>query len=541
MRTLAVAVLALVAAAPAGAAAHRLRTETPHPAPRVAFDAHTDLLVQLNRAQAARATPLMRGAGAELLSPQLRIWRIRGSVAPSLLPLLRLTGAVATVEPDRPLRTPADDPVPPDPLASSEYWLAKVGADRATPPGPGKPVTIVDTGVDITHPEFAARPDTTLLNAQHISGRDDDHGTGVASVAAAPVNGVGLQGVYPEAVLQAWDASPSGNANLTIGDEVRGITTAAAKGQGVINLSLGSEAYDRLEEDAILTAFREGSIVVASAGNEFQEGNPVEYPASLNHVLTIGATDENDQPAFFSSSSNSIDLAAPGQDIPIAEPLTYDPSGYSVGDGTSYSAPIVSGATAWVWTVRSDLDNTQMFELMRRSARDVWDKGYDEDTGFGVLDIPHALTMPALPPDPQEPNDDITQVKPRGLFAEGRQPLNSPAKPNTSLRGRLDASEDPDDVYRVYVPAGRAVVVYVSGDSDVDLDLWGVRTQSVFEKGKALKRDLLAFSERPKKKAELVRYVNRNPGGITLYADVFLGENVRAANYSMSVTVGGGR
>jgi hypothetical protein len=541
VKALAVAVLALVAAAPAGAAAHRLRAQRPTPEARVVFAAHIDLLVQLNRAHAARGEALLRRDGAELLSPQLRVWRLRAAAAPALLPLLRLAGAVETIEPDRPLRPPADEPVPPDPLVSSEYWLAKVGADQATPPGPGKPVTIVDTGLDVTQPEFAARPNTTVLNAQHVSGRDDDHGTGVASVAAAPANGVGLIGVYPEAVLQAWDASPTGNANLTIGDEVRGITAAAARGPGVINLSLGSEAYDRLEEQAVLTAFREGSIVVASAGNEFQEGNPVEYPASLNHVLTIAATDENDKPAFFSSSSNSIDLAAPGQDIPIAEPLAYDPTGYSVADGTSFSAPIVTGATAWVWTVRADLDNTQMFELMRRSARDVWDPGYDEDTGWGVLDIPHALSMPALPPDPQEPNDDIAQVKPRGLFADGRQPLNSPSRPNTSLRGRLDSSEDPDDVYRVYVPAGRAVVVYASGDHDIDLDLWGVRTQSVFEKGKALKRDLLAFSERAGKKAELVRYVNRNPGGITLYADVFLGENVRSATYSMSVTVGGGR
>ena len=65
-------------------------------------------------------------------------------------------------------------------------------------------------------------------------------------------------------------------------------------------------------------------------------------------------------------------------------------------------------------------------------------------------------------------------------------------------------------------------------------------SRTVFEKGAALKRDLLAYSERPGKKAELVRYVNRNAGGITLYADVFLGKKVRSATYSMSVTVGRG-
>ncbi len=538
MRAFAV-VLALLAVAAPAAAAHRERV-TASPA-RLPVAAGADALVQIDRAQVGSARRLLRQSGAELISSELRIWRVRAATASALLPLLRLTGSVESVEPDRTLHRPETHITSGDPLLPQEYWLAKVGADKVEPPGPGKPVTIVDTGLDVTHPEFAQRPDTIQLNAPHITGKDDDHGTAVASVAAAPANGVGLVGAYPQAVLQAWDASPTGSANLTIGDEIRGILAAAARGPGVINLSLGSEAYDRLEEQAVLAAFRQGSIVIASSGNEFQEGNPVEYPASLNHVLTVAATDQQDKPAFFSSSSLSVDVAAPGVDIPIAEPLTYNSSGYTLDDGTSFSAPIVSGATAWVWTARPELDNTQVFELMRRSARDVWDKGYDEDTGFGVIDIPRALTLAAPASDPREPNDDIDQVKPRGLFATGTSPVNSARKPQATLSARLDSSEDPDDVYRVYVPAGRSLTVYVSADRDVDLDLWGVKTRSVFEKGKALKRDLLAFSERPGKPAELVRWVNRNPGGVTVYADVFLGEKTRFANYALSVTVGNGQ
>ena len=533
-------VLAASLAAPAAGAGHRLRApDTPPTVQPDAFQQTPFTLVELDRDRGALAVPLLRSSGASLIAPALHLWRVPSAVATSLVPLLRLGGTLRTVEPDRLLRPPAAVRVSSDPLVPSEYWLASVGADKVDPPGPGKPVTVVDTGLDITHPEFAQRPDTILLNPQHITGKDDDHGTAVASVVAAPSNGVGLVGVYPQAVLQAWDASPTGFANLTISDEVQGILAAAARGPGVINLSLGSEDYDPVEEDAIMTAFRRGSIVVASSGNEFQQGNPVEYPAGLDHVLTVAATDEKDQAAFFSSSSLSVDLAAPGQDIPLAEPAAYDPSGYSYGDGTSFSAPIVSGATAWVWTERADLDNTQVFELMRRSARDVGSPGFDEDTGFGILDIPHALTMPAPSPDPQEPNDDIDDVRPGGLFQRGASPLNSSSHPSAVLHARLDAAEDPDDVYRVYVPPGRSIVVYVAGDKDIDLDLWGAKTRSVFEKGKALKRDLLAFSERAGKRSELVRYTNRSPHGILLYADVFLGGKVRSAAYAMSVTPGG--
>jgi subtilisin family serine protease len=81
-----------------------------------------------------------------------------------------------------------------DPLLADEWWRPVVGADRAAPPGPGRPLTIIDTGVDLTHPELAARPNTVALNEQ-VVGPTDVHGTAVASVAAAPIDGVGLVGV----------------------------------------------------------------------------------------------------------------------------------------------------------------------------------------------------------------------------------------------------------------------------------------------------------------------------------------------------------
>ena len=535
-----VAASALAGAADGGN--HRLRPgRAPGAAPatlRILADLGEarDLLIQLDRARAEPAVALMRRSGAELLASQLMLWRVPRETAASLLPLLRLAGALRAVEPDRLLRAPETHITSGDPLVPSQYWLAAVGADRIEPPGPGKPVTIVDTGLDLSHPEFAGRPGTTALNPQRVLGEDDDHGTAVASVLAAPANGIGLVGIYPQAALQSWDASPLGSGQLTIGEEVRGILAAAERGPGVINLSLGSEEYDRIEEQAILTAFRAGSIVVASAGNEFQEGNPVEFPASLNHVLTASATNDQDEPSFFSSSSLAVDLAAPGEMIPVGAPLAYQPSGFGVDSGTSFSTPLVAGGTAWVWTARPELDNTQVFELMRRSARDISDPGYDADTGFGVLDVPQALTAAPLAPDPQEPNDDIDQVKPRGLFANGTRPVNSATRPRGSLRARVDAHEDPDDVYRVYVAPGRAVVVFVVGDRDIDLDLWGVRTRSIFEKGKALKRDLLAAAERPGKRQELIRYTNRGRRGLTLYADVFTGKGIRSANYELSVT-----
>ena len=107
-----------------------------------------------------------------------------------------------------------------------EWWLAHVGADRAPAPGPGIPIAIVDSGTDPTHPEFAGRPNTTFLDTQSVLGREEYHGTIVASVAAAPVNGIGMAGVYPGAALELYDAStdPRGISDFSA---VAGILSAA--------------------------------------------------------------------------------------------------------------------------------------------------------------------------------------------------------------------------------------------------------------------------------------------------------------------------
>ena len=84
--------------------------------------------------------------------------------------------------------------------------------------------------------------------------------------------------------------------------------------------------------------------------------------------------------------------------------------------GTSFSTPIVAAAAAWVWTLRPTLDVTQIFDLLRQSARDIGPPGFDSASGFGIVDIPAALAADAPRRDPDEPNDDVDQVKPGALF-----------------------------------------------------------------------------------------------------------------------------
>ena len=305
----------------------------------------------------------------------------------------------------------------------------------------------------------------------------------------------------------------------------------------MINLSLGG--FDRIpiEEHAILAAFGAGSLVVASAGNDREIGSPLSYPASFAHVLTVGATNEFDQVADFSSASSHMDLAAPGEDMLVAVPSVWaqppaDP--YDTFDGTSFSAPLVSGAAAAIWTLRPKLSNTQLFEVMRRSAHHGSKRGWNGNTGYGILDAPAAVTRKAPAPDPQEPNEDIYLVKPNGLFKTGHAALTFPGRANKALAAHVERDDDPEDVYRAYLPAKGRLIVTVKPNANVTLQVWGRKTTTVFERGAAARRDLLGLSAHSGAKRE--RLVVRGRGaGQYVYLDVFLAKPAVEAGYTIRV------
>jgi subtilisin family serine protease len=410
-----------------------------------------------------------------------------------------------------------------DPLEPQEWWLNDIGATQTAAPGPGVPITVVDSGVDPTHPEFAGRPDTTFINGQTVSGREEYHGTIVASLAAAPANGQGIVGVYPQAALDAYDASPDARG-ITFNTAIAGVLAAAAHCPGVINLSFGGALQDPQLHDAILTAYRNGCFVVAAAGNDGESGSQASYPAAWPHVFTVGATDQNDQIASFSTVGPDIDVVAPGAAMIAAVPLSRDPSGYASNlAGTSFSAPVVAAAAAWVWTVRPTLTVTQLGEVLRHSARDLGTPGYDTTYGWGLLNIQAALTAPAPAPDPAEPNDDVDEVKPGKLFQVGEAPLTTPAKASIRLAATLDGGEDPRDVYRIWVPARQTVRVSVAAGGDAAARIWGSQTVSTAEGIADRRRDLRGPSIRAGK------------AGFFAYAEVLLTGRSTSARYTLSV------
>jgi Subtilase family len=399
--------------------------------------------------------------------------------------------------------------------AAPEWWLRTIDADPAAAPGPGVPVVVVDGAVDTSQPAFTGRANTTFLDGQALAGPDDYHATAVASLAAD---------VYPQAALELWDAGRGANG-IDASSAAEGIVTAALHCPAVINLSFGGTEPNPQVQNAILTAVRAGCLIVAAAGNSGLDGDPPTYPAAYAHVLTVGATDQQGTPLPFSSSGDWVDLAAPGADMSAAVPLSHDASGISSGlAGTSFAAPLVSAAAAWLWTARPKLTAPQVAAILRESAHPLGSQRFDAKTGYGIVDLAAALALPTPPNDPSEPNDDVVQVKPGQLFAGGEPPLTTPARTSRRIAGTVMQAEDPRDLYRIWVPAGTRVRVSVASPGrTAAVRIWGPRTYTVDEPPALRKRDFRGAS------------ITGGAVGRYAYAEVILTGRSPSAAYVLAV------
>jgi hypothetical protein len=499
-RALAVA-LGLVLAAAAGAAAAPSPglpappTTLPSAAPRIQEDGAPQWIV------AGRPGPalerLARSVGARTVAAPIGLVRAPEPAAARLVGLLRPRGLLRYAEPDARARRAS---MPADPLSPSEWWLPDLIPAELTPPAPapldGPPeIAIVEDGADVTHPDLAGHV------WQIGSGPPAAHGTAVASVASAPGNGIGLVGAYPGAATRVY-------ASTTCSQTAAAVVHAADDGARVINMSYGFDegtCYSHLL--ATEYAFGRGSVLVASAGNELGEGSPRSRPANDPHVLTVGAVGPGNVASTFSNRNEGVDVTAPGVDIPVAVPLLDDTDGvvdgYDVEDGTSFSAPMVSGLVAWLRRARPDLTPSQATELLRRTARDLGAPGWDPVFGWGLPDLARALSSPAPPDDPGEPNDDIEWVDGR-RFAADVPALR--ASRVATVRAFLQREKDPVDVIPVRVPAGGMLTVAVRPrGTDVDLELLDQTARAVTEPGS---RALIVRSAHPGLRVERARALN---------------------------------
>jgi hypothetical protein len=417
------------------------------------------------------------------------------------------------------------DAVAPDPLSATPYdWRSQVADPALDPPIvtlTSPLIALVDAQAEVTHPEWTNDPNFTSLGGQPLTSL---HGTATAAVAAAPANGIGILGVWPGAralnVPLPETISCQDSANQ-IATAIAQILGPSGTGKGVINMSYGSPDLCLPEYVQLQFAVGAGIVPVAAGGNDGEAGSPPEFPASLPHVLTVAAVGPDDQPPGFSNVSDAMDLAAPGVSIETAVPPALDDDGvqdgYEALSGTSFSAPMVSAAVAWVEAVRPDLRADQVAQVVRRSARDVGAPGWDQNTGFGVLDVARALTFPAPAHDPTEPNDNIVWVEgpPRGPFAHADQLVWS-GRGRAAVAASVNPNEDWADVYRIRILAHRRARISAS------VHATGVSLQ-VFSRGATSindRRHRVAYSHQRGRATERVTVHNRGSRARVYYVDI---------------------
>ena len=405
-------------------------------------------------------------------------------------------------------RAVADDPLSGPP----NDWRAKV-AERELDPPPVTPtsplIALVDAAAEATHPEWTGDPNFRTLGGPPVT---ETHGTATAAIAAAPANGIGILGVWPGA--RALNVPLAGEL-ISCQASADAIAEAVRQGAAVINLSYGSRALCMPEYVALQYAVGQGVIPVAAAGNEFAEGNPLEFPASLPHVLTVAATDDRDRAAYFSSASAAVDLSAPGVGILTAVPPGLDndgvQDGYAAVSGTSFAAPMVSAAVAWVRAARPRLAPDQVAQVVRRSAHDIRPKGWDPNTGYGILDVKAALRRRPPRHDPLEPNDNLVWVNGRA-FARRDPAIWTGGKPRR-LRASVDRYEDPADVYRIIIPAhATARISAVPTLGDIDLGVYARNATALTDTGHRL-----AYSHKHGRATERLSVRNASPNPRSFY------------------------
>ena len=285
--------------------------------------------------------------------------------------------------------------------ADEKWWLEDIQAPEAWDITTGDPqvvVAVVDSGVSSTQPDLADR----LVDGYNaVTGSDDasdidGHGTHVAGIIAAAGNDkVGTAGVAMDVRIMPVRVMDIDGA-IDVAAEIDGIYWAVDHGADVINLSLGAEDYVALEREAIQYARDQGVVVVAAAGNEF---NKISYPANYPETISVGALNAAGNPSTFTSRLSRVDLAAPGESIYSAG---WDPfydyywddvfySDFYPVSGTSFSAPMVSGAAALLKSVAPDADAEQVRGWLTSTASDSGDAGPQAGTGAGELNVEGAV------------------------------------------------------------------------------------------------------------------------------------------------------
>jgi subtilisin family serine protease len=298
-----------------------------------------------------------------------------------------------------------------DPMSTDQYALDRVQARQAwdiTEGDEGTVIAIVDTGVDLNHPDlkdkllpgFSALKEKDDSHGQTKGGDDNGHGTHCSGIAAGiGNNGLGISGMaIKNKILPVRVLGGAGSGSLF--SIAKGIEWAGDHGARVISMSLGgpSSAMDMVVDRSVQKALKQDVTIVAAMGNSGKDEKSV--PACLKGVIAVGATDSADKKASFSTWGDNISVSAPGVQILSTMP-TYEvfltkeygiSNNYAKLSGTSMATPAVSGIVGLLRSKFPNLKVAQVKEKLMASTDDQGTPGWDKLYGTGRVNAFKAVS-----------------------------------------------------------------------------------------------------------------------------------------------------
>jgi len=295
-----------------------------------------------------------------------------------------------------------------DKFFAQQWGLKAIGwtALNSLPDAGNVKVAVLDTGIDLTHPDLKNIASSYIHEG---AGSTDiiGHGSHVAGIIAATMNNkIGIAGIC-KCDLMIWKIfgdTPDPTDGEFYVDEVmyqRALNGARQAGVKVVNLSIGGTFRDRTEELLLNRLMNSGTLVVAAMGNEFEEGNPKEYPGGFGGVFAVGATTKANQRASFSNTGAHIDIAAPGHNILSTLPMKpslvrlEDETEYASWSGTSMATPHAAAAAALVFANNPGITAKQVAAKLKAAATrlpSMKGRKSTHEFGVGLLNLPAALS-----------------------------------------------------------------------------------------------------------------------------------------------------
>ena len=292
--------------------------------------------------------------------------------------------------------------IKPQPAEILPWGINRIDAELVWPGGSTMPINtadpirvgIIDTGIEINHPDLKDNLKGGMSAVNYTSSYNDDngHGTHVAGITAAADNTIGVIGVGPNIDLYAIKVLDRRGSGY-LSDIIEGLDWAIANRLQVINMSLGTTYNSDSFRDAVKKVNAAGIVQVAAAGND---GKAVNYPAAYPEVIAVTATDNANNLASWSSRGPQVDLAAPGVSIFS----TYKGSTYKTLSVTSMAAPHAAGVAALVintpvgaYDANSDgiWNPSEVQEKLQDRAIDLGAPDFDNLYGHGLVNAYSAV------------------------------------------------------------------------------------------------------------------------------------------------------